>query len=279
MRFIVCGLTFLLVFATAAAAQVSSSLRVANVNQGIYMVSGGGGNVAISAGVDGFLVVDTPLPQFGGQLRDAIRSLGYGEPSYIIITHDHPDHIGANGEFGKDTKLLMHAVTASRVAERGERRLADETFEDPFTIEFNEEPVQVFIYPNAHSAVDVVVYFSESKVVAVGDLFFNRNFPVMDIPAGGNVEGLAFALTDVLESIDEKSLVIPGHGPYASYGELEAYRDMVVATTRIVLERKAAGVDDAINMGNGFPDEFRKFDSKDVPYEQWISYILQSAKE
>jgi len=71
-------------------------LRIETVSPGLHVLSGAGGNVAVSIGDQGVLVVDDKFPTVVPKIEDAISRLGGGNIDFVINTHWHFDHIGGN---------------------------------------------------------------------------------------------------------------------------------------------------------------------------------------
>src|ERR1700733_13596503 len=89
----------------SAFAQTKPHVEIVPVRGHIYMLAGAGGNITVSIGPDGVLLVDSGLAQMSDQVLVALRELQQrvsvnGAPPkpirYIINTHLHPDHIGGN---------------------------------------------------------------------------------------------------------------------------------------------------------------------------------------
>ena len=112
------------------------------------------------------------------------------------------------------------------------------TFSDAVTVHLNGEEIHAFHVPPAHTDGDSVIHFRKANVVHMGDLFFNGNFPFVDVSSGGNVEGVIGAANLVLGMVNDQTKIIPGHGPVAGKADLTAYRDMVIAVRDAV---RAAG--------------------------------------
>jgi len=242
----------------------------------VYMFSGPGGNMAVSAGPDGFLFVDSQLEGVSSILRERVAELGYGGPTYIINTHHHLDHMGGNIAFENEATIIAQRNLVPRSQARGTGGLPDSTFDKTMSLHFNDEEIRLTHYPNGHTDNDVVVYFVQSNVIHMGDLFFEGHYPFVDLEAGGSVQGLIAAVGSILETLPPDAMVIPGHGYLVHRDALESYYEMLVETTRIVTEGMSAGKSYPELRAAGLPQRFRNFDWKSVPYEQWIMTIYES---
>lgn len=268
----------LTVVALPAYAQRESSLTIGHLAGNCYIIMGTGGNVVVSAGADGFVMVDAKQAVVADQIRDGLRTVGYGEPAYIFNTHFHPDHTDGNSSFNTKSTIIAHTSVRDRLKAVGSRYVPDVTFETHMDLYFNDELIEAWHLPGAHTDGDIVVYFTDSNVAHLGDVYFNGSFPYMDMPAGGNVLALRDHVASLLKRLPKDVVIVPGHGPVARYDDLVAYHRMITETTRIVLEGKAAGL--ALNEihAKGFPKEFLEYDSQQVPFEAWIGFILESAE-
>lgn len=134
----------------SAAAQQSpeaGEVYILPVRANIYMLVGAGGNITVSVGQDGVLLVDTGLAKMADKVLSAVRqlqmetmingvtALRYGaetrsamravidtkEPAkpirYIINTHVHPDHIGGNLAIAKAGKTFTGGNVAGNLTD------------------------------------------------------------------------------------------------------------------------------------------------------------------
>lgn len=216
------------------------------------------GNVAASIGPDGVLLVDTQFAELADQLRDALDALGAGPITYVANSHYHLDHAGGNGVLGPEATIIGPYALAERLADRPASARPTMLFEGEHSLEFNGEEVRFLHLPGGHTDTDVVVHFTGSNVLHLGDLYNAgvHSFPNIDIGAGGSVAGLLAALESLLEWIPADALIIPGHYELSDRDGLRACRDMVVATTRYVREQKRMGASVEAIQERGLPAEY-----------------------
>jgi cyclase len=244
--------------ALLAATPAPSPLRSTHVAGSVHMIDAApatdafvGGNVAVSVGPDGMLVVDTMVAAFAPELRTLLGTLSDRPIRLVVDTHTHFDHVGGNGVFAELAPIAAHQRTRERmVAARQEQKapagpspqagLPLLSLEHPLTLHLNGEVVEIVPIVSAHSDTDVVVFFREAKVVHMGDLYFAGAFPY--IAPGGSMAGLIATIEMVLARVPTDARIIPGHGALSGVGELRATLAMLTETRRIVADGIRDGV-------------------------------------
>ncbi|HVR44881.1 MAG TPA: MBL fold metallo-hydrolase [Thermoanaerobaculia bacterium] len=247
-----------LAFALAAfplAAQQDLSkveIRVHPVAGAVYMLQGAGGNIGVSAGEDGIVIVDDQYAPLAPKIKAALATITDEPVRFVLNTHYHGDHTGGNEIFGESAPIVAHENVRKRLAEGVDapgRRIPPAppaalpviTFNDRVTVHVNGEDLRALHVPRAHTDGDSVVFFTRSNVVHMGDLFFSGLFPFIDIDGGGSVRGLIRGIERVLEKIPPGAKVIPGHGPISDAAGLRGYLEMLVATSAAVEKALAEG--------------------------------------
>jgi glyoxylase-like metal-dependent hydrolase (beta-lactamase superfamily II) len=235
------------------------SLRVMPLRDNVFMLVGPNGNTVVQVeprettprlpgtyrGTYGVLVVDT---QGGGQaeeLRTAVRRLSPGPIRFVVNTHIHDDRIGGNAALarrdagargGDPTLIVSHENVLLKLAEEGrvQEGLPTDTYLDIKEIWLNNEAVQLFHQPNAHTDGDTIVFFRRSDVISAGDIYVTTTYPVIDAKQGGSVAGVIEGLNRILDiAIPENSgeggtLIVPGEGRLSDESDVVEYRNMVV---------------------------------------------------
>lgn len=227
-------------------------IKSTQVSGNVYMLEGAGGNIGVSVGTDGILIVDDQFAPLADKIRAALKKLGEGKLKYILNTHWHGDHTGGNKEFGPEAPIIAHDNVRKRLS--GELKPATGnsqpappealpviTFDQSLSVFFNGEEIRVMHVPHGHTDGDSVIFFTRSNVVHMGDQFFNGMFPFIDLSSGGDVEGYARNVEAVIAKVPAGAKIIPGHGPLATVDDLKKFHQMLVATTDIVRERMKAG--------------------------------------
>ncbi|MBL4819431.1 MAG: MBL fold metallo-hydrolase [Gammaproteobacteria bacterium] len=205
-------------------------LTIEPVAGSVYMVQrpGGGGNVGVFVGPEGVLLVDSLFAPLSDKLIAAVGEVSNSEIRFLINTHVHGDHIGGNENLAEMGVLIFaHDNTRFRfLAEKtyiprnggivgrqppaGGRPVV--TFNDGISFHLNGEEVQAFLAPPAHTDGDTFVYFPDSDVLHLGDVFRTTSFPIMDVYNGGTLEGTIAALEQAIAMAGPQTRIIPGHG-------------------------------------------------------------------
>ena len=258
-----------------------------HVNGAVYMLEGRGGNIGVSVGDDGILIVDDQFAPLADKIKAALGKLGEGKIRFVLNTHWHGDHTGGNPIFGKDAPIISHTNVRKRLSTKQtlfgrineplpKEGLPVITFDQALTIHFNEEEIRMVHFPHGHTDGDSVVFFSESNVVHMGDLFFNGMFPFVDLDHGGNVVTLADNLGRILKTLPAEIKVIPGHGPLGTQVELKAYREMIVESIKIVRKQKDAGKTLAEIKAKGLPDKLDPWTKGFIKTDPWLEAVYNS---
>jgi glyoxylase-like metal-dependent hydrolase (beta-lactamase superfamily II) len=94
----------------------------------------------------------------------------------------------------------------------------------------NGDELEVTHVPRAHTDGDSIIRFKKANVVHMGDTFFHGGYPFIDVDSGGSIDGAIAAVDQVLATVDDKTKIIPGHGPLASKADLQTYRNVLAAS-------------------------------------------------
>ncbi|NVK54997.1 MAG: MBL fold metallo-hydrolase [Alteromonadaceae bacterium] len=255
-------------------------ISVTPLSGSAYMLQGAGGNIGVSAGEDGVLIIDDQFAPLAPKISAALGKLSSDSPSYVINTHYHGDHTGSNAFFHehKGATIFAHENVRVRLANDDKvspAALPVVTYAQGIKIHFNNETLHVFHLPTGHTDGDSVVWFEEANVLHSGDLFFNERFPYIDLASGGSVEGYIASVEKILTKIDADTQIIPGHGPLATKADYESFLAMIKATKKYVDGQKTAGmsVDEVVEQG--LPEEWAQWSWNFITEERWIKTLYE----
>jgi len=284
----VCAL--ILLGATAAIAQQDFStveIKSTKVAEHIHMLSGRGGNLGVSIGEDGVLLVDDQYAPLAERILAAIRKLGGEKPKFILNTHWHGDHTGGNEFFGESGTIIAHTNVYERLSTPqvlfgrkidtlSHLALPVITFDKSLSLHFNGEELRVMHFSHGHTDGDCVVIFTKSNVVHMGDLMFMGMFPFVDLDHGGDVLGLIQSVESVIDQVRPGVKVIPGHGPLSDYAGLTSYHQMLVDTTHIVRSAIQAGKSAEEIKKLPAPDKWKSWGNGFIKTDRWMETIYKS---
>lgn len=221
---------------------------------GVSVLFGAGGNIGVSHGEDGTVLIDDQYAPLTEKIQAAVAGLGAAPVKFLINTHWHGDHSGGNENFGRNGAIIMaHDNVRVRMASDqktpfGEVKASPKaalpviTYAEGLKLHLNGEEVRVITVPPAHTDGDSIVHWTRSNVIHMGDLFFHKmSYPFVDRSSGGDVRGVIAAAEKALAMADDTTKIIPGHGAVASKADLKAYRDMLVEIVGKVEAAVAAG--------------------------------------
>jgi cyclase len=218
------------------------SVRVA---EGAYLLYGAGGNIGVSAGADGILLVDSQFGELHEKIKASIAEFNPGSIRFVLNTNGHYDHASGNVLFRNDRAVIVahenarkrmateqiHDVIGSKTAVYSAAALPEVTFAESLVLHLNSEDIQAIHVVNAHSDSDALYWFHKANVIHTGDVFFSDGYPYIDIGNGGSVNGMIAAADKVIGMSDENTKIIPGHGRLSDRKRLQDYRAML-ATVR-----------------------------------------------
>lgn len=235
-----------------------SPVTVEEVAPSLHVIFGVGGNVAVSTGEQGVLIVDDQFPEMIDKIEQAIVELGGGAVDFAINTHWHFDHADGNPTLGaKGTWLVSHAASRRMMMSDHLLDLAVTavnqppyppegrpviTFDESMQFHFNGEKIELVHFGPAHTTGDTGVIFRTSNAVHLGDVFNNSGYPFIDVHNGGDIDGMIRFCRKVLALIDDETRVIPGHGPVVGKDVLQAYVDMLRTTRKRISRMIDAGM-------------------------------------
>ena len=195
-----------------------------------YYLQGAGGNIGLSIGEDGVVMIDDQFAPLTDKILGAIRELNDGEIRFVINTHVHPDHTGGNENLGNMGILILarDEVRVRLSASQPKEALPVLTYSDAITIHLNGEEVYAFPVAPAHTDGDTFIHFKNSDVIHAGDVFRTTAFPVIDTNNGGTLDGTLEALGTLVGKAGPDTKIVPGHGEVSSRTDVMGFRDMIL---------------------------------------------------
>jgi cyclase len=280
-------------FAIKVSAQTTDWSKVEIKSQkvagNIYMLQGAGGNIGVSVGPDGILIVDDQYAPLADKIKAALKTLDQGKLRFVLNTHWHGDHTGGNASFSPDAPIIAHDNVRKRMSTEQKSEIFKRTtpaspkealpvitFGQSLSIHFNGEEIKAIHFPKGHTDGDTVVFFTNSNVVHLGDDFFVGRFPFVDLDSGGSVEGLIKNIGEIMSKLPADVKIIPGHGALASVEDLKTYLGMLNETTDIVRKKMAAGKTLEQMKAEGLPDKWKDWGTGFIKTDLWIEIIYRS---
>ena len=253
----------------------------------LFMLVGSGGNIALSTGADGSVLVDTQYAPLNAKILAAVRAAGGSDVEYVINTHWHGDHTGGNEPLGRAGALIIAhdnvltrlsseqfmAAFNQRVPPAPPEARPAVTFPTRTTFHLNGDVVQIVHVANAHTDGDSIVHFTNANVIHTGDAYMKDIYPFIDVGSRGSIDGFIAAADAVLSRSDTNTKIIPGHGALASRADLQRFHDMLVTVRgriqalieqgmsedEVVAARPTAEFDAAWGQGFMNPQNFTRF--------------------
>lgn len=234
------------------------TIKTTPLTEHIYMLEGSGGNIGLSIGEDGVLIIDTQFAPLTPKILKAIKKLSDKPVKIVANTHHHGDHTGGNENLGNTgATIIAHDNVRKRLSEKSPKiALPVITFNDKLNIQINNEQVAIFHVEHAHTDGDAMLYFTESNVLHTGDTFFNARYPYVDLSSGGSVEGYINAVKSGLMVVDENTNIIPGHGNLANKTEYKTFLNMLKTIKTSVLDEIKKGKTEDEVAANGLITKF-----------------------
>jgi glyoxylase-like metal-dependent hydrolase (beta-lactamase superfamily II) len=254
--FVTAALTLLAGIASAQLPDLDKvQIQTVPVGPGLAMLVGQGGNIAVSTGADGPVLVDDQFAPLVPKIEAAVRALQDSPIRFVINTHWHFDHTGGNEPLGKAGALIVaHENVRQRMSTKQfmaamqrevppapPAALPVVTFAEGVTLHWNGEQIEVEHVAPAHTDGDSLIWFRGAAAVHTGDTFVNGFYPFVDVSSGGTFDGLIASGKRVLAGCKADTKIIPGHGPLAKPADLRAFVDMLETVRERVAAARAKG--------------------------------------
>ena len=264
-----------------------AKIRIQKITDNLYLFFGLGGNIAVSIGDDGVLIVDDQIPSLIPKIKDAIKEIGGGDLVYTINTHWHFDH--AEGNLALDpniTKIISQSNARDYMSRGGlidmvSSRINQEpypdyalpviTYENGMTLYFNDEEIEIVHFGPAHTSGDSAVIFHNQNAIHYGDVFVTEGYPFIDVSSGGSIDGIINFLSKSLEKLKPGAIILPGHGEIAN---IQDVKDMI-SMLETVRDRISKMIDEGKSLQEVIDAKPTKdFDEK---YPDWLGNFVNRA--
>ncbi|MDO6775294.1 MBL fold metallo-hydrolase [Pseudomonadota bacterium] len=247
-----------------------------------YMFVGSGGNIGVSAGSDGILIIDDQFAPLANKISQSLNKIQPGSPKYVINTHYHGDHTGGNAHFGEQAIIFAHDNVLTRLSadkDTPKSALPVVTYATDISIHFNKDTLVVKHLGPGHTDGDSVVMWKNANIVHMGDLFFKDRFPYIDLKGGGSVLGYRDNVAKLLASMDNDTQVIPGHGALANKDDLMKFKHMLDHSINWMNKNIQEGHSLANIQAKGMHKKWKNWSWNFISEEKWIDTLYQGLKK
>jgi len=255
-----------------------TEMKTTHVAGNVYLLQGEGGNIGVSAGPDGVLIVDDEFAPLAEKIQAAMTAINPGKLKFVINTHFHGDHTGSNPYFGRQAPIIAQANVRIRLgAGKDDKRegLPVVTFNDTLSVHFNGEEIKLVHAPHGHTDSDTLIFFTKSNVVHMGDQFFSGRFPNIDLGGGGDVRGYIRNVENAMKMIPPDAKIIPGHGPLSGMKEMKEFHEMLVTTAGIVEKAIADGKSFQQVKAQGLPARWKSWEAPTERTDRWLDILYR----
>jgi cyclase len=255
--------------AAGAAESADPGFTAVPIAESVSLLQGHECNIAVSAGDDGIVMVDTCGAKVADQLLAAVKRISSKPLRFVINTHVHGDHTGGDTAFQKLApviashnvrKWMMTGNAVTKDKPSPPEALPIVTFEGEMTLHLNGEDIRLLKLPPAHTDGDVIVFFKKANVVCIGDLYMSPAIAFGDRWYGGGMLHLIDTLDFVLPQIPTDARVVPGHGVISS-------REDVVRGLEVLKQMKAV-VETAVRNGQTLAQL-----QAERPFDKWRASV------
>ena len=268
----------------------SPLFKSTQLTNNIYMLQGKGGNLALIKGKQGILLIDADYKVMSDALKKELaKHGGIKNLNYLINTHWHGDHTQGNYSLGHHAQIIAHDNVRARLLTTQEIKLFNlvskaypkhalpsVTYEKKLSLHINNEDIEVIHFPRGHTDGDSVVFFKKSNIVHMGDHFFSGFYPFVDISHGGNVLNMARNIKTILSMVNNKTKIIPGHGPLSNKNDLQEFYNMLIGTSAEVKTMMDKGLNLKKIQSKGLSKKWNTWTKGFLSTNAWISIVHSS---
>ncbi len=223
----------LALFVGAGAAALSAftqgqdqALEIAEVADGLYVITGPGGNIGVRVTGDGVIVIDDKFADNYDEIVADIASVTSEPVKYVLNTHHHGDHSGSNAQFAAIAQVIAHKNVRANIMRNNQTGAPSIIYADETSVFLGDAEVQAHHMGRGHTNGDSVIYFPDLRVIHGGDLLNTGNI-FIDYGNGGSFVEWVDTLDNML-ALDFVT-AIPGHGDLLTKDEVRAFRNKFAA--------------------------------------------------
>ncbi len=223
-------------------------LNTTRLTENMYVIHGSGGDVILSIGNDGIILVDDQYAPVTEKMMSLIANITNKPIKFVINTHWHPDHVGGNERLGEAGAVIVsHENVRKRLNQDqffeminqtipalSKKGLPIITFSDNMTFYQNNDEIRISYLDNGHTDGDSAVYFTQNNVIHVGDDFSDEAYPFMDLSTGGSIDGLISSLKSIISIINNDTKVVAGHSGISNQTKVKDYANMLIDVRSLI---------------------------------------------
>jgi glyoxylase-like metal-dependent hydrolase (beta-lactamase superfamily II) len=231
------------------------TIKTTKLAEGLYMLEGAGGNIGVSVGEDGVILIDDQFAPLTPKIQEAVSKISSKPIKFVVNTHWHTDHVGGNENLAAaGAVVIAHdnvrkrmsteqfiEILKRKVPPSPAKALPVVTFTTDITLHFNGDDIHVIHVDPAHTDTDSIIVFPKAKVIHMGDAFLAAAYPLVDVSSGGNYDGFVAAAERALGVADDSFKIIPGHGALSTKADLKVWHAMLAGVRARVKKEADAG--------------------------------------
>jgi cyclase len=289
------------VFALAPGAQAQQppdfstvQIKTTDLGHHTYELEGQGGNITVAVADDGVIMVDSEFAPLHDKIKAAIAALTDKPIRYLVNTHFHGDHSGGDALFAKDGAIVVaqinvkkrlaegsvNGLTGAKTAPVTGGALPTKTYNSTLTLKLKGRIARLGHPPHAHTDGDTYVWFPDANVLSTGDIVTVGRYPNIDFASGGNIKGMIAGVDTYLKLANDKTKIVPGHGPLTDKATLVTYRAMLVTARDRMAKLVAQGKSEAdVLAAKPFADLDAAIHATDQQSQNFIRVVYHSLKD
>lgn len=281
-------LMMLILLTSPIFAFAAEPIQTQTLAEGVYVLTGNGGNILAVTGGDGVVIVDDKFAEDSEEIKNAISGLGGGPVKFVLNTHWHQDHTGGNVNFADTAVIISHANVRKRlesdqfieffnktVKASPKQALPVVVFDESIGLRFNDHEINVSHLPAGHTDGDSYVYISDLNILHTGDQFFNGFYPFIDTDHGGSIAGYIRNVQHLIEISDKDTVIVPGHGPVGDRRQLQQFYVMLNETSKIVADEMRKGMSVEAIQKKGLGDRWLDWGNGFLSEKKWIGILFK----